>query len=45
MRSKAIAAATKISLRNQFNTFTILNFNTLIIFSINTFNTFTPLIP
>ena len=35
MKSKAIAAATKIPLRNQFNTFTIFNFNTLIIFSIN----------
>ena len=47
MKSKVIATATKIPLRNHFNTFTIFNFNVFIIFNIdffNTFNTFTLLI-
>ena len=35
MKSKAIAAADKIALRNHFNTFTIFNFNAFIIFNIN----------
>ena len=48
MKSKAIAAATKIPLRNRFNTFAIFSFNAFMIFNINffdTFNTFTLLIP
>ena len=48
MKSKAIGAATKIPLRNRFNTFAIFNFNAFMIFNINffnTFNTFTMLIP
>ena len=40
MKSKAIAAATKIPLRNRFNTFAIFDFNAFIIFNINFFNTF-----
>ena len=47
MKSKTIADATKVPLRNRFNTFTIFNFNAFIIFNIsffNTFNTFTLLI-
>ena len=34
MKSKAIAGAPKIPLRNLFNTFTIFSFNVFIIFNI-----------
>ena len=40
MKSKAIAAATKIPSKNHFNAFTVFNFNAFVIFNINFFNTF-----
>ena len=40
MKSKAIAAATKIPSKNRFNAFTIFNVDTFVIFNINFFNTF-----
>ena len=40
MKSKAIAVATKVPLRNCFDTLNIFNFNAFIIFNISFFNTF-----